>query len=312
MHKADYHKSFSHKLEISFIISLSLFLALFYFYPRFESLFTAISKDTTPDFVIMAIPRTIQPLKKMTAIPILPVVPVESDEEILLNKIDVQKQQDEKSSDTLLVLYYPALKYQNLFEPFDSSYMRVFENKDSLYQYKEYLAKRLEKMDFVGISIFPSPELERELNRAMGRLPVVGITIPINIGSLFGGASGHSYPEGKSKILSVKNIIAAHEKFDVLESLWLNGPQTIFELYESDSLNKKNTYGSLQQSLDDLIINGLVERTKTSGGDYKFKPVYSHKTMIRIVAAFRYSTSAEQKVECEILSDVLQQLLDFN
>jgi hypothetical protein len=312
MYKAKYKSKFSFKLEISFIISLSLFVALFYLYPRFEIVFKSIADKSTPDFVIMATPRTIQTLKYAPSKPILPGIPVEADDVDLLDEIEVYQQTDVKSADTLVVLYYPELKYQNLFEPFDAASLRDPEEKDPLFQYKQYLAKRLEEMDFSGAFVFSSSELQNQLDKAEGKLPLVGIAIPINIATLFGGSSDHIYPERASYTLSVNNITAIHKKLDILETLWINGPQTILELFKSDSISMKNTYRSLQQSLDDLIINGFVERAKNTDGVYKFEPVYSHKEMIRIVAALRYSTALEQKIECEILADMLQQLLDLN
>jgi hypothetical protein len=309
MHHSKYNRSRFHKLELSFIISLSLLIALFYFYPRFEPIFKDRFRDASPDFVIIAVPRTVQTSQRVPTKPILPAIALESDELDLLDEVEIAEGIEGQSADSILVLYYPELKYRKLFEPFDASSLSATEEKDSLSQYFEYLAKRLKKMGVSGYSVFPSAEVERELNMAMGRLPFVGVTIPVNLGDLFSGASGHIYPERKLQKLNIQNIIVVHKKFDILESLWLNGSQTIFELYESDSLSYKHTFSSLQHTLDDLIINGLVEVTKIAGGKYKFKPVYSHKEMVRIVAGFRYGTPLEQNVNSEILTDILQRLL---
>lgn len=241
----------------------------------------------------------------------IPTVSVEVDEVDLLDEVEIGEQSEGQSADTILILYYPELKYRNLIEPFNASSLTVPEDEDSLSQYFEYLAKQLKKMDVSGYSAFPSAEVERELDLAMGRLPIVGVTIPVSLGDLFSGTSGHIYPERKSQKIGVQNIIAVQKKFDILESLWLNGSQTISELYESDSLSYKNTYISLQQALDDLIINGLVEATKIAGGEYIFKPVYSHKEMVRIVAGFRYDIKLEQNKKSELLTDILQRLLDL-
>jgi hypothetical protein len=310
MNQSEYRKIFLHRLEISFIISLSFFIALFYFYPRFETLFKDSFRDPSPDIVIIAIPRTNQILKRVPTKPMSGIA-IETDEPDLLDEVEINEHIIERGIDSILVLYYPGLKYQNLIEPFDASTITVNEDEDSLSQYFEYLANRLKKMDLSGYTLYPSGQVERELNLAMGRSPVTGITIPVNLGEIFTGASGHIYPERKSKKLRVQNIITTHKKFDILESLWMNGAQTILELYNSDSISYKNTYRSLQQSLDDLIINGLVEGTKYAKGLYKFKPVYSHKEMIRIVAAFRYGTTLEQNEYSDILTDILQQLFDY-
>jgi hypothetical protein len=311
MYHSEYQRIFLHRLQISFIISLSLLIALFYFYPRFESLFKDSFRDSSPDFVIIAVPRTIQTLKKSPTKPMLPGIAIESDEIEILDEIEIHEHLNEQEMDTILVLYYPGLKYRNLPEPFDASSLITTGEIDSLSQYFEYLANRLKKMDFSGYSVYPSAQVQRELNLAMGRSPMVGVSIPVNLGDIFTGASGHIYPERKSKNLSVQNIIASHKKFDILESLWMNGTQTILELYESDSLSYKNTYRSLQHSLDELIINGLVISAKSAKGLYQFKAIYSHKEMIRIVAAFRYGTTLEQNEKSEILTDILQRLFDY-
>ncbi len=311
MHRSEYQRIFLHRLDISFIISLSLFIALFYFYPRFETLFDDSFRDSSPDIVIIAIPQTNQTLKKVPTKPTIPSIADESDEFDLLEEFEIHEHINEQGIDTIFVLYYPRLKYQNLIEPFDASSLTAPKDKDSLSQYFEYLANRLRNMDISGYSVYPSGQVERELNMAMGRSPMIGITIPVSLGDIFSGASGHIYPERKSKKLSVQNIIASHKKFDILESLWMNGSQTILELYKSDSLSYKNTYSTLQHSLDDLIINGLVETTIFAKGLYQFKAVYSHKEMIRIVADFRYDTPLEQNENDEILIDILQRLFDY-
>ncbi len=311
MYHSEYQRIFLHRLQISFIISLSLLIALFYFYPRFESLYKDSFRDSSPDFVIITVPRTIQTLEKAPTKPMLPGIAVESDEIEILDEVGIYKHLNEQDMDTILVLYYPGLKYRNLTEPFDASSITASEDEDSLSQYFEYLAKRLKNMDLPGYTVYPSAQVERELNMAMGRSPTVGIRIPVNLGEIFSGASGHIYPERESKNLSVQNIIASYKRFDILESLWMNGAQTILELYESDSLSYKNTYRSLQHSLDELIINGLVERAKSAKGLYQFKAVYSHKEMIGIVAAFRYDRPLEQNEKSEILTDILQRLFDY-
>ena len=311
MHHSEYRKIFLHRLEISFIISLSLFIALFYFYPRFETLFKDSFRDPPPDFVIIAIPRTIQTLKKAPTKPMLPGIAVESNEIDLLDEVEIHEHINEQGIDTILVLYYPGLKYRNLIEPFDASSLTATEDKESLSQYFEYLSKKLKKMNLSGYTLYPTGQVERELNLAMGRSPIVGVTIPVNLGDIFTGASGHIYPVRKSSKVSVQNIIASYKKFDILESLWMNGAQTILELYESDSLSYKNTYRSLQHSLDELIINGLVERVKSAKGLYQFKAIYSHKEILSIVAAFRYGKPLEQNEKSKILTDILQRLFDY-
>ena len=289
-----------------------MFILLFYFYPRFETLFKTSSENLTPDFVIMAIPRTIQKLEREPAKPILPGIPVESDRLDLSSEVEIPEEIAQKSADSVLVFYYPELKYQNLPAPFDPRSLFEEQNKDSLAQYREYLAMRLGKMNLNRISIYPSTDYERELNKSMGKSPMTGITVPIDIGSLFSKSKDHIYPNRTTKKIRVENILAMHKKFNILESLWTHSPQTILDLYAADSISHKNTYTSLQQSLDDLIINGLVKTVKTAKGEYEFKPVYSHKEMVRIVAAFRYAMPTGQKSANDILTGVLQRLLDFN
>jgi hypothetical protein len=312
MDKAKYNRLFLYRIEISFIIILSLCIILFYFYPLFEPSFITSANDLTPDFVIVAIPMTIQKSERVLVKPILPGIPIESEDLEITTEVEIPTDTYEESADTLLVFYYPQLKYQHLFELLDANLLKALKSEDSLSQYREYLVKRFEKMDISKVSIFPSTAFERELNKSMGRLPIVGVSIPVNLGDLFGTASSHVYPNRISKRISVKNIIKMHKKFDILQSLWTYGPQSILELYAADSIGHKNTYATLQQSLDDLIINGLIEPTKTAGGEHKFKPVFSHKEMVRIVAKFRYNTPDVQKIDSDILTGVLQELLDFN
>ena len=103
MHKNKLNTVFLLRIEISFIITLTLLILLFYFYPRFETLFKTSSENLTPDFVIMAIPRTIQKLEMAPARPILPGIPIESDRLDISSEVEIPEESAQKSADSVLV-----------------------------------------------------------------------------------------------------------------------------------------------------------------------------------------------------------------
>ncbi len=82
-----YKKIYKKQLEICFILSLSLMIVIFYAVPRFSSTFGLLEIDKHPEIIIVQIPRTIQKSQQRQPKPVLPEIPVPSDEVELLEEV---------------------------------------------------------------------------------------------------------------------------------------------------------------------------------------------------------------------------------
>jgi hypothetical protein len=89
MDNSDHNRLFLHRLEISFIISLALLILLFYFYPRFAGLIKTSAIDLTSDFMIIAIPETIQKSERPAAKPVHPLIPIEAQDPKMTPEADI-------------------------------------------------------------------------------------------------------------------------------------------------------------------------------------------------------------------------------
>jgi len=71
----------------------------------------------------------------------------------------------------------------------------------------------------------------------------------------------------------------------ILASLWEKKSQTVFDIYDNESIRKKNTVSSLKESLNNLEENGLVIEI----GGYErnhYYPAFNPDEIIEIVNRF--------------------------
>jgi hypothetical protein len=128
-----------------------------------------------------------------------------------------------------------------------------------------------------------------ELNLIMNRprdnaflpiLPVAFLAIQL--------ASQYLIVQQKTEI-TVTDVKNAEEGYPILERLWKKNPQTLSELYQSDSLQDKYSMLELQRLMGILVDNKLVKRKLVEKSETQF--FYALEKM-------RYDQLAEQvKIE---------------
>jgi hypothetical protein len=117
--------------------------------------------------------------------------------------------------------------------------------------------------------------------------------------------NGSSFPSN----LSAKNIINVNHDFILLKQLWEKGPQTMSELYLSDSVSQNYSYKQVEKSVIRFYENGFVKPASKQDSEQKVQAVYTLKEMIRIVAELYDRIPVDHNSEREILADFLHNLI---
>jgi hypothetical protein len=97
-------------------------------------------------------------------------------------------------------------------------------------------------------------------------------------------ASKYLIVQQKTEI-TVTDVKNAEAGYPILEELWKKNPQTLSELYQTDSLQKKYTMLELQRLVGILVDNKLVKRKLVENSETQF--FYALEKM-------RYDQLAEQ------------------
>lgn len=71
------------------IFSLFLFILIFYLFPKFDQKTTLPEIDHVPEITLMEIPRTVQKKKRRLPKPVMPVIPVATDETEILDEVTI-------------------------------------------------------------------------------------------------------------------------------------------------------------------------------------------------------------------------------
>ena len=134
----------------------------------------------------------------------------------------------------------------------------------------------------------------------MGRDPAM---LSINIGSV-ADATKNYFRSKYRKNITVNNIVNSEKHWYILELLWEKKGQTIFEIYADESVRKKTSVATLQESMHNLEENGLV--FKVEGFERsKFFPTYAPKEMIEVInKLLAQDLSTQQK-------DILSSFVNF-
>lgn len=249
-----FRKRYKLHVELSFIFSIIAISLIFYLYPRFAEKFSK-NAIPEPDFIIIDIPPTIQLSHKV--IPVIPEISSQYEEIEMMEDVEIVDTQIIDSTiyaDSTLanLLYYEDfLPYLGL-EKFDPKSLK--EKKEPLDQYHEYLSERLTKIFENKYPIKSRSNVDDILARSMGRDPNM---LKINIGETIESVSKYMKSNANRNIY-INNIINTENDWFILATLWDKNSQTVFEIYEDESIRKENTVSSLKESLNNLEENGLV------------------------------------------------------
>jgi len=303
----DFESAYSNRLKISLISIISIFIAVFYFYPRLSSEF----KDNTivkiPVITVLEIPLTAQPIKKKIADPPKYFMPAESYEEELLDSVLLAELEQPPYADTssLNNLYF---KYQNSLvqiKEFNPDSIRKM-NTGPMYQYKEYLQAKLDyiyKADYSSDSVFFDEHLHREMGRPEG---MISLPIP----PLISKVSTLFKSKKKKGSIELENIIECESKLYILSALWHKNPQTVHELFKDSEICKKNTINTLQESLELLTENGFISGQVIYKRETAYAPVYSADEIIDYVSRFLILNKGDNSI-ADTLKSVLNFLIQF-
>jgi len=86
INKRNYRRS----VELTFIFSLVFIILIFYFFPKFETTDLVIPVYITPEILVIDIPRTMQKMAKPRPRPVLPQIPVASENPDILDDVIIE------------------------------------------------------------------------------------------------------------------------------------------------------------------------------------------------------------------------------
>ncbi|MCK5033334.1 MAG: hypothetical protein KAS18_06855 [Calditrichia bacterium] len=279
MRKNKFKLRYALRLEISLLSVLIITILFFYFYPRFEQKFSTSKNLIEPDFIIVDTPRTYQIVEKIK--PLLPVIPSQFEEIEFMEDVEIVENEvfdSTKFVDSSLanLLYYEDLLPYIGLEQFDP---RLMEDKNEpLDQYREYLNYRLTEIFNNKKSYKSRSNIDDILTQSMGRDPNM---LLIDIRSVIYAVNKYINPKTRRNI-TVQNIIESEKYWYILEVLWRKKTQTIFEIYDDESIRKVNTVASLKKSMNNLKENELVIEIESFERSHYF-PSFSPDEMIDIV-----------------------------
>jgi hypothetical protein len=267
------------RLELCLLIVLIITILFFSLYPRFEQKFGLKNSSTEPDFILTEMPRTYQSIKKPA--PPLPKIYSYSDDIELMEDVEIVKKEEIDSSSVSDSNIVDLLYYENLLpflglQEFDSNYYQV--QPQPLDQYQEYLNNRLLEIFSNKNSYKSRTNVDDFLTKSMGRDPNM---LNINIGSVI-EATKKYINSNKKRIITAHNIINTKNHWYILEILWNKKGQSIFELYENESIRKMNTIASLKESMHNLKENGLIFEIEGYERSHYY-PIHNPEEMIEIV-----------------------------
>jgi hypothetical protein len=186
----------------------------------------------------------------------------------------------------------PILPLRNWQDPIEQ-YFEIMHDDNKLdinhYISPNFIPKDPFKLDTRSSSYYVPRMVRDELNLIMNRprdnaflpiLPVAFLAIQL--------ASQYLIVQQKTEI-TVTDVKNAEEGYPILEELWKKNPQTLSELYQSDSLQDKYSMLELQRLMGILVDNKLVKRKLVEKSETQF--FYALEKM-------RYDQLAEQvKIE---------------
>lgn len=279
MKKNSLNATYTIRLEFSLLIALIIIGIFFFSFPKFKQMFIINDLNVKPDFIITDTPQTIQMLKKLK--PPKPEIPAKFDEVELMDDVEIAESDSMDSTfisdSTKLAFHYydQLLPYLNL-EKFDPGVLK--NEEEPLAQYNEYLNKRLTEIFNNKKSYSSRSHIDDYLSQSMGRDPGM---LSIDIGAVV-DATKKYFKTNRRTLITIDNIVSSEKHWYILEMLWDKKGQSIFEIYNNESVRKNNTIKTLKESMLNLSENGLVFEVEDNERS-RYYPTHSPQKMIEIV-----------------------------
>ena len=147
--------------------------------------------------------------------------------------------------------------------------------------------------------------IQRELNRKMGRDGEYFLLPQINLVELFSNFKKNQGPEN----IGLENILRCENHLYILDTLWIDNPLTASQIYHKKEIRKKNTVMTLINSLTILQKNGLIKSSEDSRGDVVYHPTQNIKSLLELINDFIARNSSEKGKEYDRLIAIQSRII---
>ena len=247
----------NYRLHIAFLITLTLIILGFYFFPKFNYFFSLNKKaPVIPTLELIQIPVTIQnpvtvnPHEK----PQIPVTIRENDllDSVLISIKDKIQKNSVSQKDSMTIAFISDM-FPDLVEIKDFNPGKIIEESKKKYDFKSYFAYRMSLANKNKIHEPSSPLVDEALNGAMGRPKGM---LSINILQIPLSASGPL--NIRKQHLTLIDLLNIKEHFGLLQYLYENPNISLQALYRIKPVSNSYTYENLSTAVNGLQRQGLI------------------------------------------------------
>ena len=247
----------NYRLHIAFLITLTLIILGFYFFPKFNYFFSLNKKaPVIPTLELIQIPVTIQnpvtvnPHEK----PQIPVTIRENDllDSVLISIKDKIQKNSVSQKDSMTIAFISDM-FPDLVEIKDFNPGKIIEESKKKYDFKSYFAYQMSLANKNKIHEPSSPLVDEALNGAMGRPKGM---LSINILQIPLSASGPL--NIRKQHLTLTDLLNIKEHFGLLQYLYENPNISLQALYRIKPVSNSYTYENLSTAVNGLQRQGLI------------------------------------------------------